>query len=132
MKNVKKVEKQVMRLIGKGYFKLYLGFLALIGFIIAECPMAAYAMPIKGVTIKGDDESDSVVNSVTAPMKTLIKVILGVMSVIGVFMLIKSLMDLITAIQDRDNSGMYSAGKGMAVSFLMIAITPVVNLFVDL
>ena len=126
MKNVKKVEKQVMRLIGKGYFKLYLGFLALIGFIIAECPMAAYAMPIKGVTIKG------VVNSVTAPMKTLIKVILGIMSVVGVFMLIKSIMDLITAIQDRDNSGMYNAGKGIAVSVLMIAITPVVNLFVDL
>lgn len=129
MKNVKRVEDKAIRFIGKSYYKLYFGFLALIGFIVAECPMVAYA---SGVTIKSGDDSDSVTNSITGPMKTLIKVILGIMSVVGVFMLIKSIMELVNAIQQQDNTGLFHAGRGIAVALLMIAITPVVNLFVDL
>lgn len=129
MNNVKRVEDKVIRVIGKGYFRIYFGFMALIGFVVAECPMVAYA---SGVTIKNGDDSDSVTNSITGPMKTLIKVILGVMSVVGVFMLIKSIMELVNAIQQQDNTGLFHAGRGIAVALLMIAITPVVNLFVDL
>ncbi len=129
MKSIKKVENKVFTVLSKASFKFYLGMIALVSFVVAECPMVAYA---SGVTIKNGSDSDSVTNSITGPMKTLIKVILGIMSVVGVFMLVKSIMELVNAIQQQDNTGLFHAGRGIAVALLMIAITPVVNLFVDL
>ncbi len=130
MKSIKKVENKVFTVLSKASFKFYLGMIALVSFVVAECPMVAYASG--GVTIKNGSDSDSVTNSITGPMKTLIKVILGIMSVVGVFMLVKSIMELVNAIQQQDNTGLFHAGRGIAVALLMIAITPVVNLFVDL
>lgn|GEM_PF-3253640 len=131
MERLKKFSDKVFVVLAKGSFKARLGIMAFISFIVAECPMAAYAMPVNDITIK-DGDSSEISDTVTAPMKTLIKVILAVMAVVGVFMFVKSILELINAVQQQDNSGMFHAGRSMAVSLLMMAITPIVNLFVDL
>ena len=128
MNNVlKKTEDKAFKFIGKAYWKTYLGMMALVAFVVEECPMVVYATGIK----TGAD-GDVVADEITSPMKVLINVILTIMSVVGVFMLIKSIMELVNAIQQQDNTGLFHAGRGIAVALLMIAITPVVNLFVDL
>ena len=127
MKNLKSFDEKVVNSLAKLSVKSYFGFMALISFVVAECPMVANA-----ATIKGGSDGEEVTQSITGPMTTLIKVILGVMSVVGVFMLIKSIMELVNAIQQQDNTGLFHAGRGIAVALLLIAITPVVNLFVDL
>lgn len=129
MKELKVIEDKVIRFLGKSYWTFRLGMVAIIGFIINECPMVAYAA---GTTIKSDGDGDAVANEITAPMKTLIRVILTVMSVVGVFMLVKSILELVNAIQQQDNTGLFHAGRGIAVALLMIAIFPVVSLFVEI
>ena len=50
--------------------------------------------------------------------------------VVGVVMLVKAIMELVNAIQQQDNSGIFHAGRSIAVALLMVAIKPVVGLFV--
>ena len=122
MKNLK---ERVLNKVASVSAKAYIGATTAIVTAVNECPIIANA-PRGGVS------EQEVSNQVTGPMLTLIRVILTVMSVVGVFMLVKSIMELVNAIQTQDNSGIFHAGRGIGVALLMIAITPVVSLFVDL
>lgn len=84
-----------------------------------------------GITLQGGDGSDIIAN-VTAPMMTLVKAILSVMSVVGVIMLVKAVMDLVNTMGENSPGTVYHAGKSIAVALLMVAIYPVVSLFIDL
>lgn len=44
-------------------------------------------------------------------------------------MLIKSVTELVNAIQQQDNSGIFHAGRGIAAALLMISIKVLVKLF---
>lgn len=118
--------ESVKRSMAKGALVVMAGATSL----MAEIP----ALTVRaGVSLTGSKESDSgdtVASTVTGPMVTLINVILTIMAVVGVVMLVKAIMELVNAIQQQDNSGIFHAGRSIAVALLMVAIKPVVGLFV--
>ena len=72
---------------------------------------------ITNATTSGD-----VASSVTEPMNQVI-------SVVGVFMLVKSVAELVNSIQEQDNSGIFRAARGIAAGALMISIRLIIGLF---
>ncbi len=78
----------------------------------------------------GDSASaEEVANKVTAPMNSLIIVVVSVVQVIGVFILVKNVSELVHSIQDRDSSGIWQAGRGLAAAALLISIRWIIQLF---
>ena len=71
---------------------------------------------ITNATTSGD-----VASSVTEPMNQVISV--------GVFMLVKSVAELVNSIQEQDNSGIFRAARGIAAGALMISIRLIIGLF---
>lgn len=66
--------------------------------------------------------ADDIAASVTGPMNQVISVVLSVLAVVGVFMLVKSIAELVNSIQMQDNSGIFHAARGIAAGALMISI----------
>ena len=79
---------------------------------------------ITNATTSGD-----VASSVTEPMNQVISVVLSVLAVVGVFMLVKSVAELVNSIQEQDNSGIFRAARGIAAGALMISIRLIIGLF---
>lgn len=73
--------------------------------------------------------ADEIVTQVTGPIITLVNVLLGILAVVGIIMLIKAISELIAAIQQQDNTGIFHAGRGIAVALLMMSISLIVKLF---
>lgn len=67
------------------------------------------------------------VDEVLGPLNLLVTLILGIVSLIGVIMTVRSVSDLSTALQDRDTNSIKSAGLGVAGGFVMAAIGPVLK-----
>lgn len=77
----------------------------------------------------GAGDAQAVADSVTAPLNQVISVVLSILAVVGVFMLIKAIAELVNAIQDQQSSGIYHAARGIAAGALMISIKLLVSLF---
>jgi TRAP-type C4-dicarboxylate transport system permease small subunit len=75
------------------------------------------------------ESADEVAKQVTSPLNSLADVMTSIMAVVGVLMLIKSVTELVNAIQQQDNSGIFHAGRGIAAALLMISIKVLVKLF---
>jgi hypothetical protein len=73
--------------------------------------------------------TDEVVASVTGPMNALISVVLSILACVGVFMLAKSVSELVNSMQLQDTSGTFHAARGIAASALMISIKLIIKLF---
>lgn len=73
--------------------------------------------------------ADEVAKQVTSPLNSLVDVLTSIMAAVGVLMLIKSVTELVNAIQQQDNSGIFHAGRGIAAALLMISIKVLVKLF---
>ncbi len=67
-------------------------------------------------------------NDVTKGLDTLETLVFAFISGTGTIILGKNVMEFATAYQQADTSGMNSALKGIVGGFVMIAITPIVNL----
>jgi small-conductance mechanosensitive channel len=87
----------------------------------------AYA--VNGMASNTASSVDDVAQSITGPMNSLINVILAVLACVGVFMLVKSISELVNSIQQQDNSGIFHAARGIAAALLMISIKLIVKLF---
>lgn len=70
-----------------------------------------------------------IATSVTGPMNQVISVVLSVLAVVGVFMLVKSVAELVNSIQEQDNSGIFRSSRGIAAGALMISIRMIIGLF---
>lgn len=81
------------------------------------------------VFIAAASSADEIAGQVTSPMNTLVSVILSVLAVVGVLMLVKAISELSNAIQDRDNSGIFHAGRGIVSALLMISLKLIIRLF---
>ena len=79
----------------------------------------------------GDNTADEIVKQITGPINTLINVFLGILAAVGTIMLIKAITDLINAIQQQDNSGIFHAGRSIAVAILMMSISLIVAIFTN-
>lgn len=75
------------------------------------------------------ESADDVAQQVTSPLNSLVDVLTSVLAAVGVLMLIKSVTELVNAIQQQDNSGIFHAGRGIASALLMISIKVLVKLF---
>lgn len=75
------------------------------------------------------ESADEVAKQVTSPLNSLVDVLTSIMAAVGVLMLIKSVTELVNAIQQQDNSGIFHAGRGIAAALLMISIKVLVKLF---
>jgi small-conductance mechanosensitive channel len=87
----------------------------------------AYA--VNGLADDKESSVDDVAESITGPMNSLINVLLAVLACVGVFMLVKSISELVNSIQQQDNSGIFHAARGIAAALLMISIKLIINLF---
>lgn len=90
--------------------------------------MSDYSAVFAGST-EATKTAEDIENEVTSPMMSLISVVLSVLQVVGVFMLVKAIADLVNSIQHQDNSGMYSAGRSIAAAVLMISLKIIIPLF---
>lgn len=60
---------------------------------------------------------------------TILKgILMGIVSAIGVIIIVKNLSDFSQAFQQHDSSGQYEAGKGIAAGLIMALIGPVLSL----
>ena len=118
--------ESVKRSMAKGALVVMAGVTSL----MAELPALTVRADVSLTGSKESDSGDTVASTVTGPMVTFINVILSIMAVVGVIMLVKAIMEMINAIQQQDNSGIFHAGKSLAVASLMIAIKLFVGLFV--
>lgn len=75
------------------------------------------------------ESADEVAKQVTSPLDSLVDVLTSIMAAVGALMFIKSLTELVNAIQQQDNSGIFHAGRGIAAALLMISIKVLVKLF---
>ncbi len=91
------------------------------------------AVPVLAATyapaVYAAESADEVAKQVTSPLNSLADVMTSIMAVVGVLMLIKSVTELVNAIQQQDNSGIFHAGRGIAAALLMISIKVLVKLF---
>jgi hypothetical protein len=98
-------------------------------FLCGTAAMVSGVMTYAVTGMADDGSVDEVANSVTAPMNSLINVILSVLACVGVFMLVKSITELVNSIQQQDNSGIFHAGRGIGAALLMISIKLIIKLF---
>jgi hypothetical protein len=82
-----------------------------------------------GLVSHAETSADDVAASVTGPMNSVISVVLSILACVGVFMLAKSIAELVNSIQQQDNSGIFHAARGIASGALMISIKLIINLF---
>ncbi len=75
------------------------------------------------------ESADDVAKQVTSPLDSLVSVLTSIMAAVGALMLIKSVTELVNAIQQQDNSGIFHAGRGIAAALLMISIKVLIKLF---
>lgn len=77
----------------------------------------------------GAETAEEVAKKVTQPLNAIIIVILVIMAAIGALILVKNVGELAHAIQDRDTSGMWQAGRGIGAGLLLISIRLIMSLF---
>lgn len=75
-----------------------------------------------------DTTAKDVTNKVTKPINTLVSILTTCLAAAGSLILIKAVLELINAIQQQDNSGIFHAGRSIVVALLMIAIKPLITL----
>ena len=73
-------------------------------------------------------EEDVDVSSVTKPLDTIKTIFLAIAGAVGVIIIVKNLIELGTAIQDRDTPSLMSALKGLAGGFIVAAASTVLVL----
>lgn len=61
--------------------------------------------------------------------RRIARAVLTVAAVVGVFMLVKSVAELVNSIQEQDNSGIFRSSRGIAAGALMISIRMIIGLF---
>ena len=91
--------------------------------------VTAVANGVMTPTLMTNASAGDVASSVTEPMNQVISVVLSVLAVVGVFMLVKSVAELVNSIQEQDNSGIFRASRGIAAGALMISIRMIIGLF---
>ena len=75
------------------------------------------------------ETAEEVAKKVTQPLNAIIIVILVITAAIGAMILVKNVGELAHAIQDRDTSGMWQAGRGIGAGLLWISIRLIMSLF---
>lgn len=108
--------------------KIYVSIYTFV-FSFLSASMAVLAKSDTNAT--GDDTADQIVKQITGPINILINVILGILAAVGTLMLIKAITELINAIQQQDNSGIFHAGRSIAVAILMMSISLIVAIFTN-
>lgn len=98
------------------------------------CKLMCFGMSVmsgimKYVPICMASEADDIAQQVTQPMNTLLSVVLAVLACVGAYILVKAVTELINAIQQQDNSGIFHAGRGIAAGLLLISIKLIMKLF---
>ena len=78
------------------------------------------------VFAKKEEEVD--VSSVTKPLDTVKTIFIAIAGAVGVIIIVKNLIELGTAIQDRDTPSLMSALKGLAGGFIVAAASTVLVL----
>lgn len=112
-----KILNRIAKLYVNMKYKTLMAMTALVSFVMEYAPVS-YA-----------DTGDDVAAQVTGPLNNLVNVLTSVLAVVGVLMLVKSVTELVNAIQQQDNSGIFHAGRGIAAALLMIAIKPLIKMF---
>lgn len=74
----------------------------------------------------GSEEVSSQVNS---GLLSFVDVLLAVVAVIGIFILVKNIAEFSVAWNQQDNTGMFSAVKGIVSGALLISIKLIIKLF---
>lgn len=92
--------------------------------IVSPCIML-YQMSLPVLAASSEEVAQTIVN----PLNAVVNVILIVIAAVGVFMLVKSITELVNAIQQQDNTGIFHAGRGIACALLMISIKLIIKLF---
>lgn len=72
--------------------------------------------------------SSTGVPAIDSALKIVKGLIIGIVSAIGVIILVKNLADFSQAFQQHDSQGMYEAVKGIAAGLIMALISPVLTL----
>lgn len=75
------------------------------------------------------ETAEEIVNQVISPMKALITIIVAVLEMVGVFILIKNLPDLINGIQERDSNGISHGALGVGCGVLLMSVGVLLGLF---
>lgn len=87
------------------------------------------ASPVMTITAAKKNEEDEVdVSAVTDPLNTIKVIFIAIAAGVGVIILVKNLMELSTAYQDRDSASMWSAIKGCVAGFLLASISTVIGI----
>lgn len=80
-------------------------------------------------SVCASESADEVAKQVTGPLNSFVDVLTSVMAAIGALMFVKSITELVNAIQQQDNSGIFHAGRGIVAALLMISIKVLIKLF---
>lgn len=68
------------------------------------------------------------VTQVDTALSTLKTIMIGVVSAIGIIILVKNISDFAQSFQQQDSQGMHMAAKGIAAGVIMAAVGPVLTL----
>ncbi len=74
-------------------------------------------------------EADAVAESVTGGMNAFIKIIVRIVQLVGAVLMVKNVADFGSAWKQSDDSGMFSAGKGIAGAAILLGIELILKLF---
>ena len=80
-----------------------------------------------GITCFAD--TDEVVSGVTEGMNGFMVVVVRIVQLIGAILMIKNVADFSSSWKQSDDSGMFSAGKGIAGAAILLAIQLILGLF---
>ena len=75
------------------------------------------------------ETAETIAAEVTKPFITLADIIIFIIRGVGLLVLIKGVIDIIPAIQDRDSTSIIHAGKTIAIGILLIFIKKIISLF---
>lgn len=115
--------KKTSNAISRDWMKIYVALYTLGVGIISNSIM------VLADTADDQAQADKIIKQITGPINTLVYIIIGIMASVGSLILLKALTELINAIQQQDNSGIYHAGRSIAVGLLMMALSGIIALF---
>lgn len=117
------IKNKVCRIIGKGY-KAAIAAVAFAFMMVNNIALVYASEPTTSAEVA------EITKKVTGPIDTITTIFVSMFAAFGTVWLVKVVPELITGIQERDNSGIFHAGRSIGCALLLIVLPAIIKLFV--
>lgn len=117
------IKNKVCRIIGKGY-KAAIAAVAFAFMMVNNIALVYASEPTTSA------EAAEITKKVTGPIDTLTTILVTIFAAFGTIWLVKAVPELITAIQEQNNSGIFHAARSIGCALLLVALPVIIKLFV--